>query len=251
MAEVDQEKIQEQAPQAEEKVIAADDDQRPMYNKIQMADVVKREKQKAHEKALELGKRMAMEEMQQQQAAQQQAAQQPMQQQPQQQQSNSMGGMSQMSPEQIRQMIAEQTQSALNAHNQQQVANHQAQGFVQKMEAAELKYPGMRAKLDKIDWTHMGPVIRLVDGASNAGEVMKELLDNPMKMGNLVALAHTQPHMAQDAVAELSNSIAQNQAALAQEKQAQEPLGTLTPSNVGSDTGKSGSVRDFKAKYRR
>lgn len=241
MAEMDQEAIQDQ-PQADESTVtAANDDQTPLYNKVQMADVIKRERQKA----LEKGKQLAMEELQQQ---QQQA---PQQQQPQAPaQPQSMGGMQQMSPEQIRQMISEESAKQMQAQSQHNAMAQKAQGFVQKMETAEEKHPGMRAKLEKLDWTHMGPVVKLLDDAPNAGDIMRELLDHPMKMGNIVTLAHTQPHLAAQAMQELASSIAQNTQAKAQEAQASEPLGQLTPSNIGSDTGRSGSVRDFKNKYR-
>jgi hypothetical protein len=246
MADMDQVAIPE-APEAEKE--SPDDDQKPIYNKHQVADVVKRERQKA----LEKGKRMALEELQAQQVEapqQAQQAQQPPQQQPMQQQNQSLGGMPQVSPEDVKRMIAEHAPQHMQQHIMQQATQRQADGFVQKMKAAEVKYPGLEAKLEKLDWTHMGPVIKLIDAASNPGDIMKELVDNPMKMGNLLTLAHTQPGMAQDALSELSNSIAQNQAALAQDKQASEPLGLLTPSNVGSDTGVKASVRDFKNKYR-
>lgn len=239
MAELEQDVIPE-APVAEE-VGQPDDDQKPIYNKHQVRDVINRERQKA----LEKGKRMAMEELQQQQAQPAQQSQQPPAAPPQ-----SLGGMQQVSPEDIRRMIAEQAPLHMKDHLQDQANAQQALGFVQKMKAAEAKHPGLEAKLEKLDWKYMGPVIRLVDQTSNPGDIMKELLDNPMKLGNLLTLAHGQKEMAKEAVQALSSSIAQNQEALAQEKQASEPLGQFTPSNVGSDTGAKGSVRDFKNKYR-
>lgn len=248
MAEMDQDAIPE-APDAVTTETPDDEDQKPIFNNRQVQDVVKRERAKA----LEKGKRMALEELQAQQAQAPQAApqaQQPIQPQAPLQQPQSLGGMPQMSPDDVRRMIAEHAPQHMQQHIAQQATQRQADGFVQKMKAAELKHPGLEAKLEKIDWQHMGPIIRLVDGTSNPGDIMKELVDNPMKMGNLLTLAHTQPGMAHDALMELSNSIAQNQAALAQDKQASEPLGLITPSNVGSDTGVKGSVRDFKNKYR-
>ena len=118
------------------------------------------------------------------------------------------------------------------------------------MRAAEARHPGLEAKLNELDYTHLGPVIKLVDSMDNPGDIMKELVDNPMKMGNLVTLAHTQPNMAKKAMFDLSNSIKQNQQALSQEAQASEPLGQITPSNVGSDSGSKGAIRDFKNRYR-
>lgn len=224
-----------------------DDEQKPLYNSRQVQDVVKRER----EKALKKGREMALEELQQQQPAAQpqaQPVQQP-QQQPQQQPSN-LGGMTQMTPEQIRALIAEEAPKHLQSQLQHQQASKQAEGFVSKMRAAEAKYPGLEAKLEKLDWTHMGPVIRVLDNASNPGDIMKELLDNPSKLGSLIGLAHTQPALADSMVKELSASILTNQAAQAQETQSSDPLDQMTTSNVGSDTGVKGSVRDFKRKYR-
>jgi len=247
MAEVDQIKDQETPKAAEDTGQPIDDEQKPIYNKFQMGDVIKRERQKA----LEKGRQMAMEELQQQQAAQPQQAQPPMQQPQQQpQQSQSLGGMPQMSPDDVRRMIAEQAPQHMQQHLQQQVATKQAEGFVQKMKSAEAKHPGLEAKLEKLDWTHMGPIIKLIDNSSNPGDIMKELTDNPMKMGNLITLSHTQPQLALQAVNELSSSISQNTNALAQEAQSSDPLDQITPLNVGSDTGSKGSIRDFKRKYR-
>lgn len=242
MAEVDQTKIQEE-PQAEGLAPAADDEQKPLYNKVQMADVVKREK----EKAFERGKRHMMEELQQQQQQAQPAPQpipQPVQ------QPQSLGGMPQLSQDDVMRMIAERTPQLLQQQREQDHAHNMANGFVQKMRAAEARHPGLESKLNELDYTHLGPVIKLVDSMDNPADIMKELVDNPMKMGNLVTLAHTQPNMAKKAMFDLSNSIKQNQTALAQEAQASEPLGQITPSNVGSDSGSKGSVRDFKNRYR-
>ena len=75
-----------------------DDDQKPVFNKIQMSDVVKREQQKAYEK----GKREALMELQ---AQQQQAQEQQQQAAPQNQAPSSLGGMAQMSSDEIRRLI--------------------------------------------------------------------------------------------------------------------------------------------------
>jgi hypothetical protein len=81
-------------------------------------------------------------------------------------------------------------------------------------------------------------------------DIMKELLDNPMKMGNLMTLMYTQPQMAQKAMADLSNSIKTNQDALAQEKQAQDPMSQLKPSTSAGMDNSAMSVSDFKKMFR-
>lgn len=241
MADLDQTKVQE-TPLAAEPETPNDDDQAPRFNSRQVQDVVKRERAKA----LEKGRQMALEELQ----AQQQAAAPQQQAAPSQPQPTSFGGMPQVSKEEIAKMIAEQAPQHLQAHIKQQAVSKQAESFVAKMRAAESKHPGLEAKLEKLDWTHMEPVINLLEKTSNPGDVMRELIDNPMKMGNLLNLAHFQPQMAEQAMAELSNSIQTNESAKAQDKQASEPLGLISPSNVGSDTGFKGSIQDFKQRYK-
>ena len=121
--------------------------------------------------------------------------------------------------------------------------------FVAKMQAAEAKYPGLEAKLNDLDYNSMAPLVGLANDMENTGDIMKELLDNPMKMANLLTLQYTQPALAKRAMTELSNSIRTNQEALAQEKQAQDPMSQLKPSNAGMDNSAM-SVQDFRKMFR-
>ena len=226
---------------------ASDDDlQKPVFNKIQVQDVIKREKAKAYER----GNREALMELQQQNQApvQEQAApQQAPMQAPQ--QAQDFGGMPQLSQEQIAQMIMEQAPQALNAHIQQAKQTDMINNFVSKMELAEQKYPGLEAELNKLNYDdpRIHKFIMLANGVENTGDVMKEVLDNPSKLESLLNMAHNQPYIAQKALASLSESIKTNQQALAQESQARDPLSKLKPSaQTGLADPNAVTVRDLR-----
>lgn len=219
--------------------VDSDDDQKPVFNKIQMSDVVKREQQKAYEK----GKREALMELQAQQQEQQAA-------QEQNQAPSSLGGMAQMSPDEIRRMIAEQAPQVLQDHVQQLQTQQTVNSFVEKMQAAEARHPGLEAKLNELDYSTLAPLVQMANDMENTGDIMAELVDNPQKMGNLLMLMHSQPRLAARQMHELSNSIKQNQEALAENNTAKDPLSQIkTSSNAGMDNG-SLSVSDFRKMFR-
>lgn len=222
-----------------------DDLQKPVFNQIQVQDVVKREKAKAYER----GKREALMELQQQ-AQQAPAQDMAPQQAPQATQApDNFGGMPQMTQEQIAQMIMEQAPQALNAHIQQAKQADMINNFVSKMELAEQKYPGLEAELNKLNYDdpRIHKFIMLANGVENTGDVMKEVLDNPSKLESLLNMAHNQPYIAQKALASLSESIKTNQQAQAEEVQARDPLSKLKPSaSKGLADPNAVSVRDLR-----
>ena len=213
-----------------------------MLDKTTVSKIVERERLKAFAK----GKQEALMELQQQQQAPQESAQAPQQAAA----SQQLGGMQQMSPADIERMIAERAPQLLQDHVNNMKNEQTVSSFVAKMEAAEAKHPGLEAKLNDLDYSTMAPVISLATDMENTADIMKELLDNPMKMGNLMTLVYTQPKMASRAMAELSNSIKTNQDALAQEKQAQDPMSQLKPSTSAGMDNSAMSVSDFKKMFR-
>ena len=246
------EKVQEQPEMAAESAQPESSEQ-GLYNKDQVSKVVARERERAYEK----GKREGLMELQQQQQAAQQSAPpemaaqpvaQPPQQQAQQpqQQPQSLGGMQQMSPDQIRQMIQEHAPQVLQDHFRNIENKQTVDSFVSKMKAAEARHPGLESKLNELDYSTIAPIIKAANEMENTGDIMAELLDNPMKMGNLTSLIYTQPKLAHKAMQELSNSIKQNQTAIDQEQSANEPFGTIKSSvNAGMDNGAQ-NVSDFR-----
>lgn len=180
-------------------------------SKATVSKIVERERLKAFEK----GKQEALMELQ----AQQQAAEQPQQQAPQMQQqaSQGLGGMQQMSQADIERMIQEQAPRLLQEHVQQLKTEHTVNSFVNKMQQAEGKYPGIQEKLNELDFSGAAPLIQMANDMPNTADIMHELMQNPMKMGNLLTLMYSQPKLAQKAMLDLSGSIKQNEDAKTQE----------------------------------
>lgn len=230
--------IVENNPEVQEQVPApVDDVQAPRFNQIQMNDVVKRERERAYEK----GRLAAMQELQ---AQQQQQQQQP--------QGQSLGGMQQFSQEDIERMIQEKATQATQEHIQSQLAELKQQqmvnSFVQKMEVAEQQYPGLEQELNQLNYNdpRIHAFIGMVNDFENTGEIMKEVLDNPYKLSQILSDIQSQPYLAQKNLQKLSASIKQNQQAKAEEAQARDPYSQLKPStSAGMDNG-SMSVSDFR-----
>lgn len=215
-----------------------------MLSKDTVSKIVERERQKAFEK----GKREAIMELQQQQSGQSESVQQAPQQI--QQQSQGLGGMQQLGADDIERMIAEKAPQMFHDHINQMKNEHLVNGFVSKMQAAEQKYPGINEKLNDLDYSSLLPIVEMANNMENTADIMKELVDNPMKMGNLLTLQYTQPRLAQKAMMDLSNSIKTNQDALQQEAQARDPMSQLKPSSsAGMDNGTM-SVADFRKMFR-
>ncbi len=205
--------------------------------------IVKRERNKAYEKGM---RDKAMELEQQAAQAQPEAAPQGQQQ--------SLGGMPQMSQEQMRQLMAQEMPHHLEKYVNQ-VKNDQAvESFVSKMRAAEERFPGLEAKLEKYDYSHgngMTDIILAANNLENTADIIKEITDNPNKMANLLILAKQQPYAMQEAMQKLSGSIKQNQDALEAEQVSKDPMSRLKPSaNAGADNGAM-SVADFRKMYSR
>lgn len=228
-------------PDVQEQEVAPDDDmQRPVFNRIQVADVVKREKQKAFEK----GRLAAMQELQ---AQQQQEAPQ---------QGSSLGGMAQLSQADIERMIQEQATRATQEHIQAQLAELKQQqmvnSFVQKMQVAEQQYPGIEQELNQLNYNdpRIHSFIGMVNDMENTGDIMKEVLDNPHKLSQILSDIQDQPYLAQKNLQKLSASIKQNMSAKAEEAQARDPYSQLKPSpTAGMDNGDM-SVSDFRKMFK-
>ena len=210
-----------------------------MLDKATVSKIVARERAKAYEK----GKQEAlMEQEQQQQQAPQQAPQAA---------SQTFGGIQQapqMSPEQIQQLIAEHVPQYMQAQAEEYKNKQFVDSFVGKMQAAEKQYPGLEAKLNELDFDKPGSqkLVQMANSLDNTGDIMNELLENPEKMGSLLNLIHEQPRLAMQRMASLGQSIKTNQAALAEEKSAQQPIGQLKSSISAGVDDHNLSVKDLK-----
>lgn len=220
-----------------------------MLSKTTVSKIVERERLKAFEK----GKKEALMELQQQQAQQPPAEQQQQvpQQAPSQIQpaSQGLGGMQQMSPEQIEQLIMQKAPEALMQQVNQMKTQNMVDTFVNKMQAAEQRYPGLEDKLNKLNYNdpRMHKLIEMSNGLENTGDIMNELIANPHKMSVVLSDILDQPYLAQQQLSSLSNSIKQNQQALAEEAKANDPMSSLKPSiNTGLADSNNLSVKDLQ-----
>ncbi len=200
--------------------------------------VVKRERQKAHDKGYLKGKQEALMELQQQQQdAPQQAPQ-------------TIGGIQQSSPADIQQMISEHLAKKMPEMLQEQANQYQvrqtADAFISKMQAAESKYPGISEKLNDLDFSTMAPLVQMANGMDNTADIMNELLENPMKMGNLMTLIYAQPNLAKKTMMSLGESIKQNENAAAKEQQSREPLSQIKSSTNTKLDSNDMSVTDLR-----
>lgn len=220
-----------------------------MLDKATVSKIVARERAKAYDKAKQ---ELRMEQEQQQMQSQQpsQAVAQPMQQ-----QSQGLGGMPPVqSQEDIQRMIAEHVPIYMHAQADKYKNDQFVDGFVSKMQAAEQQYPGLEAKLSDLNWNAESTreLAKMVNNLENTGDIMNELIENPEKMSSMLTLIREeQPRLAQQRLASLGNSIKANQAAIAQEKSAQPPIGQLKSSvNAGVDDHNL-SVSDLRKMFPR
>jgi hypothetical protein len=163
------------------------------------------------------------------------------------QKSQSMGGMQQVSPDEVRRLIAEEAQKqAQTAHVQRVVGS-----LTQKLEAGKAKYPDLQATVQSLNLASAPHIAEMFSELDNAVDVMKELGDNATKYGAVLALSYTSPHLAKQELIKLSNSIKRNQEA-ENSPSADEPLSRINPSITGTDSG-SRTTRDYRSnpKFRR
>jgi hypothetical protein len=191
--------------------------------------VVEREKQKAFER----GKREALMELEQQQsmpAEQQQVPQQPA-------QNVGLGGIKQLNEADIERMISEKAPQALQQHVQKLQQDQMVNTFVSKMQLAEQQHPGLENELNQLNYSdpRMHAFIGMANQLDNTGDIMKEVLDNPTKMENLLNMAYNQPYQAQKALKSLSDSIKTNQTAKAEEAQARDPMSQIKSSTTSGN----------------
>jgi len=167
------------------------------------------------------------------------AASQPMQQ-PVQQHEQTIGGVSQLSDEKIRQLINEESQKKTNYDTAQRIA----QEFTQKMMAAKDKYPDFESTVTKLNLPQIPHIVNWANSLDNTADVMYEIAKYPAKFASIMTLAYTSPHLAVEEMQRLSNSIKQNEAAVKQQTPA-EPLSQVKPSTTGADNG-SMSITDYR-----
>lgn len=162
-------------------------------------------------------------------------------QQPQQHQAASVGGMPQMTQEQVQHLIRQEAFNMSREHQARQIEDN----WVSSMEAEKAADPEFASLYDALNIEAQPGLIIAMQGMENKGKVVKDLAQNPAKYANILTLANGGAHrLAEMELQKLSKSIQANDAAKKAPK-AEPPLGQVKPSNIGGDDGNY-SVSDYQ-----
>ncbi len=161
----------------------------------------------------------------------------------------SAGGMNTLTPDDLRKMLREELPNHLQDTLMQQRHQQTVNNFVEKMQVAEQKYPGLEAELNQLNFSDpaTSALVVMATNLDNTGDVIKDLIDNPEKFSSLLSMIDRQPHLAAKRLYDLSSSIKKNQQALEEKQMSQEPLSKLKPSSLSNQTNdKQATVTDFR-----
>lgn len=152
-----------------------------------------------------------------------------------------MGGIPQISPEEMEQHIL----AAAHRMSTKMTADKMAADFEAKIEAEIAEDPDFGDVYDSLNIARHPELVIWMNGMENSAKVVKDLANNPSKFANILMLANNgMGNLAQRELQKLSDSIKANQVAQAQ-PQAKQPLDQLSPSSIGVGNGDNLSVSDF------
>jgi hypothetical protein len=153
----------------------------------------------------------------------------------------SVGGIQQMSPEQIQQMIRQEAFQMSREHQAKQIE----ESWLNSMDAEKQSDPEFADLYDALNIEAQPQLIMAMLGMDNKGKIVKDLAQNPAKYANILTLANGGAFkLAELELRKLSKSIQANMEAQKGQK-VDPPLGQVKSSNIGGDDGKN-SVTDFR-----
>lgn len=156
-----------------------------------------------------------------------------------------MGGMPQITDDHVRQLIADEAQKQAHMAGVQQTLSN----FVDQLKTGKDKYSDFDETVAKLgNFQKIPHIVKMATETGVAGDVIYELGRNPGKVASLTTLAYIDPHLAEQEMKKLVDSIKMNEQAN-QEPSAAEPLSQVKPSTVGTDNGQT-TVRDLRKKYK-
>jgi hypothetical protein len=158
-------------------------------------------------------------------------------------QNQSMGGMPQMTQDQMRQMMADvfkqQHSSMLQEQKETELRQYEmnlAQEVLGKIRSAKERFPELEKRVEEI--AAFPELVPLVNATEDAAAVFNDLLNNPQKIASFLTIAQRSPQVALNHMHKLAHSLKVNQAA-ASMPEVNEPLGQIEHSNIGMDSGSS------------
>lgn len=175
---------------------------------------------------------------------------------------SSIGGIQQqnLSPTDINKLVTDKVQEINQAQQQEaQRKFYEQQGaklandINQKLEGAKSRYQDFDQVVKREDLAHIPEILLLANNLDNTGDVVYDLMKNPTKLASINAnltasKMNNSPYFQQLALRqmqEMSQSIKQNQSAIANQPHINEPLSQVNPSTVGVDSG-SRTVSDIR-----
>jgi hypothetical protein len=113
-----------------------------------------------------------------------------------------------------------------------------------KIAAAKDRFPDLDKRVDEI--AAFSELIPLINSTEDAAGVIADLVDNPLKMGQLLMVAQRSPQIALTQMQKLASSIKANEAGK-RAPHINEPLSHTSPSVIGMGSG-SDTIEDLKNK---
>ncbi len=158
-----------------------------------------------------------------------------------QQSTNSMGGMSQRSDDDLRRMMQEEfnaqhakLQDDFRKTETQRQVDQLTNDYLGKLNAAKDKYPDLLKRQDELG--DLADLIPYINESDEAAGITDYLLNNEHNVASLLVLQHKSPAMLRRGLQKLASSIKNNDDALNRPR-AHEPLHQPSPSTYTSDSG--------------
>lgn len=158
----------------------------------------------------------------------------------------SMGGMQQLTADDIKKIFDERSEQVKN----ETLLSHTFDTFAQKMQAAKDSHPDFEELVQKLNLPTIPEVALLATQMENTSDIMYDLAKNPYKISAILNFARDPRtmHLAQAEMHRLSNSIKANKEAI-NTPTTNDPLSQIKPSPSPTDNGQM-TTRDWREKYK-
>jgi len=139
-----------------------------------------------------------------------------------------------------------QKQQHADEEEQRKLAMQQvADEYFSKMRKGKEQFDDFDTVMKDFEPASFPQVVVLANEVENTPAVMYELSKNPQKLAAVQLLAERSPGKAREMLAKISESISNNEKAVAEHQSTNAPLSRLKSSNVGADSGKM-TIKDYK-----
>jgi hypothetical protein len=131
-----------------------------------------------------------------------------------------------------------------------QTAERIVAAYKEKISPGKEKYQDFEAVTGNLDMRYYPNVVQLLaEHVDNSHDVLYDLAQHRTKLSQIEQLCGHNPQDAIYEIKRLSDSIKANESS-ASSKHVKAPLSQQRPSNTGTDSGATLSVRDYKARYK-